>query len=74
MMGFGGFSTNKNLASKITIFQAMAPVSHLGHMKGALKILSGGTWIAKVKKNLFFFLQIRYGSNSAISPSLILRC
>ena len=48
MVGFGGFSSNKNLASKITIFQALAPVSHLGHMKGMLKFLSGGTWLAKV--------------------------
>ena len=48
MVGFGGFSSNKMLASKISVFGAMAPVAYLGNMKGALKILSGGTWIAKV--------------------------
>ena len=48
MIGFGGFGSNKVLASKISVFVALAPVTHLGHMKGMLKLLSGGTWIAKV--------------------------
>ena len=48
MIGFGGFSSNKKLASKIRVFAALAPVTHLGHMYGLLKIIASGTWLAEV--------------------------
>ena len=33
-MGFAGFSSNQNLASKIIKFYALAPVTTVGHVKG----------------------------------------
>jgi len=47
MIGFGGFSSNKILASKIRVFAALAPVTHLGHMYGLLKIIASGSWLAE---------------------------
>lgn len=48
MIGFAGFSTIPSLARKIKLFIALAPVTHIFHIKGLLKVLSSGTWIAKV--------------------------
>ena len=49
MIGFGGFGVDKVLASKISAFAALAPVTHLGHMKGMMKLLSHATWLGKVR-------------------------
>ncbi|KAI6646566.1 Gastric triacylglycerol lipase-like [Oopsacas minuta] len=40
LMGFLGFSSNKELASKIKIFAAMAPVLYVGHTKGLIKFIA----------------------------------
>lgn len=39
-MGFAGFSSNKTLASRIKTFFALAPVTTIGYVKGALAYLS----------------------------------
>ena len=40
LMGFLGFPANPKLASKITIFAAMAPVLYVGHIKGLIKFIA----------------------------------
>ena len=40
MMGFAGFSSNPELASKVKRFYALAPVMSVKHIDGALKYLS----------------------------------
>ena len=44
---FVGFSRNKELASKIKVFVALAPVVHLGHAKGLLRLLSNANVVVK---------------------------
>ena len=39
-MGFGGFTTMPDLAAKVKLFITLAPVAHVSHCEGALKILS----------------------------------
>ena len=40
LMGFLGFSSNKELASKIKIFAAMAPVLYVNHIKGLVRFVA----------------------------------
>ena len=40
MIGFAEFGRNKELSSKIKKFIALAPVAAVGHIKGAIKVLS----------------------------------
>ncbi|ESO98619.1 hypothetical protein LOTGIDRAFT_142579, partial [Lottia gigantea] len=40
LIGFGGFSQNKTLASKVKLFIALAPIARLGHIKGPLHLIS----------------------------------
>jgi pimeloyl-ACP methyl ester carboxylesterase len=44
---FAAFSRNQELASKIKVFVALAPVVHLGHAKGLLRFLSNENLIVK---------------------------
>jgi len=39
-MGFGGFTTMPELAAKINLFVALAPVANVSHCEGALRILA----------------------------------
>ena len=38
-MGFGRFSSIPELADKVNLFVALAPVSNISHCKGAFRIL-----------------------------------
>ena len=40
IMGFAGFSTQPDLAAKIKLFIALAPVARVSHIKGALSIIA----------------------------------
>ncbi|XP_041364368.1 gastric triacylglycerol lipase-like [Gigantopelta aegis] len=40
MIGFSGFSQNKQLGSKIKLFIALAPVARLGHIESPIKYLA----------------------------------
>ena len=39
-IAFAGFGQNPDLAKKIKVFFALAPVTTVGHIKGAIKVLS----------------------------------
>ena len=38
-MGFGGFSSMPELAAKVKIFVALAPVTNIAHCEGAFRVL-----------------------------------
>jgi len=40
LMGFGGFSSLPELAAKVNLFIALAPVANVSHIKGAFKFLA----------------------------------
>ena len=40
IMGFAGFTRNQTLASRIKLFFALAPVTTVKHIEGALKVMS----------------------------------
>ena len=39
-MGFGGFSSMPELAAKVKLFVALAPVANVSHIEGAFRILT----------------------------------
>ena len=40
MIAFAGLSENKDLASKIKLFVALAPAAYLGHLKSPIRLLT----------------------------------
>jgi len=40
VMGFAGFSTQPELADKVKLFIALAPVARVSHIQGALAIIA----------------------------------
>ena len=40
-MGFAGFSTLPDLADKVNLFVALAPVATVHHIKGAVSFIAG---------------------------------
>ena len=40
VMGFAGFSTQPELANKVKLFIALAPVARVSHIHGALAIIA----------------------------------
>jgi len=40
MMGFAGFGENQEIAKKVKLFVALAPVATVSHIKGMMKVLS----------------------------------
>lgn len=40
IMGFAGFSTQPDLAAKIKLFVALAPVARVSHIEGALSFIA----------------------------------
>ena len=40
VMGFAGFSTQPELEAKVKLFIAFAPVARVGHIEGALAVIS----------------------------------
>ena len=40
LIAFAGFGQNPDLAQKVKAFFALAPVTTVGHIKGAIKVLS----------------------------------
>ena len=40
LIGFAGFSTYPEIAEKVKLFIALAPVAKVSHVKGALKLLA----------------------------------
>lgn len=57
-IGFIEFGRNVNLARKIKTFFALAPVATVGHIKGALKVLSPIEPEIQVKKNAPIHLHV----------------
>ena len=51
MIGFAGFGQNLELAKKIKGFFALAPVARVGHIEGAIKVISHFT--PEVEVSLF---------------------
>jgi len=45
-IAFAAFSSNPSLARKIKLMVALAPISHVAHMKGLIALISKGSWIA----------------------------
>ena len=39
-MGFAGFSTQPELAAKVKLFIALAPVARVSHIEGALSVIA----------------------------------
>ena len=58
IMGFAGASYSKILASKIKAFYALAPITTIGHIEGALKYIAEYSKEIKVK---IMFLSKQYG-------------
>ena len=52
LIGFAGFGQNPDLAKKIKAFFALAPVTTVGHIEGAIKVLS--YFIPEVEVIVFF--------------------
>merc|ERR1719282_213150 len=40
LIGFIGFSSNPDLASKVNVFAALAPVARITHIEGLVKVLN----------------------------------
>ena len=53
LMGFLGFSSSKELADKIKIFAAMAPVLYVGHIKGLVKFIAENYYDLHLVTELF---------------------
>ena len=53
LMGFLGFPANQQLASKIKIFAAMAPVLYVGHIKGLLRYIADNYFALHLITELF---------------------
>ena len=53
LMGFLGFSSNRELADKIKIFAAMAPVLYVGHIKGLVRFIADNYFDLRLITELF---------------------
>ncbi len=66
LMGFAGFSTYPEIAEKVKLFIALAPVAKVSHVKGALKLL------APFAKSIETFVEV-FGSGEFLPDNDIMK-